>query len=60
MISSNYFENRFSKFYDFTNEKTLANRIFGLKHRDYNQKEFSSINSDNTSLAVQNTEKRLI
>jgi hypothetical protein len=24
-----------------TNDKTLVNRIFDLKHRDYNQKEFS-------------------
>ncbi len=35
--------------------KTLANRIFDLKYRDYNQKEFSWIYSNSTSLVVQNT-----
>ncbi len=32
----------------------LANGIFDLKHRDYNQKEFSWIYSDSASLAVHN------
>jgi hypothetical protein len=38
----------------------LENGIFDLKHRDYNQKEFSWIYSDSASLAVQNGNKKLI
>jgi hypothetical protein len=45
---------------DTTNEKTLENRIFDLKHRDYNQKKISWIYLDSASLAVQNTNKKLI
>ena len=43
-----------------TNDKTLANRIFDLKHRDYNQKEFSWIYLDSARKAVQNGNKMLI
>ncbi len=43
-----------------TNDKTLANSIFDLKHREYSQKEFSWIYLDSARKAVQNGNKMLI
>ena len=43
-----------------TADKMLANGIFDLKHREYNQKEFSWIYLDSARKAVQNGNKILI
>ena len=43
-----------------TDDKTLANGIFDLKHREYNQKEFYWIYLDSARKAVQNGNKMLI
>ena len=43
-----------------TDDKMIANGIFDLKHREYNQKEFSWIYLDSARKAVQNGNKMLI
>jgi hypothetical protein len=43
-----------------TDDTTLENGIFDLKHPEYNQKDFSWIYSDSANEAVQNGNKRLM
>ncbi len=43
-----------------TDDTTLENGIFDLKHPEYNQKDFSWIYSDSANEAVQNGNKSLM